>query len=130
MTAGSSVPAGRRFTRRSATFIGSFTLAARIAERLGAFGLIALIASVYGSSFLADRYFIASIVPLIIGAITGEALSANIIPALVREGEARAATFVAAGLWLALALLVGVTAAYLAVVSVVVPADEHAGSTE
>jgi putative peptidoglycan lipid II flippase len=130
MTAGSSVPAGRRFTRRSATFIGSFTLAARIAERLGAFGLIALIASVYGSSFLADRYFIASIVPLIIGAITGEALSANIIPALVREGEARAARLVAAGFWLALALLVVVTAAYLAVVSVVVPADAPAGSTE
>src|SRR5436190_2398511 len=129
MTAERSVPAERRFTRRSATFIGSFTLAARIAERLGAFGLIALIASIYGSSFLADRYFIASIVPLIIGAILGEALSANIILALVREGEERAARLAGAGLWLALALLVVVTAGYLAVAAVVVPADAPAGST-
>ena len=52
---------------------------------LGAFGQIALIASAYGSSYIADRYFIASIVPLIIGSIAGEALSANILPALVRR---------------------------------------------
>src|SRR5664279_128581 len=114
-----SLPEGRRFTRRSATFIGSFTFAARIVERLGAFGQIAVIASIYGSSFVADRYFIASIVPLIIGGIMGEALSANIMPALVRRG-ADVGRLVAAGFWLAAGLLVVVTIAYVAVATVVV----------
>ncbi len=128
MTEEQSLPGERRFTRRSATFIGSFTLAARIVERLGAFGQITVIASVYGSGYLADRYFIASIAPLIVGAIMGEALSANILPALVRgTGDER--RLVAAGFWLAAGLLVLVTAAYLAVATVVVRRTAPAGST-
>jgi putative peptidoglycan lipid II flippase len=122
-----SVPSGQRFTRRSATFIGSFTFAARVVERLGAFGQIALIASVYGSGFLSDRYFIASIGPLIIGAIAGEALSANILPALVRrDGDRR---LVAAAFWLALAALLVIMAVYLAVAWFVVRIASPAGST-
>ena len=123
-----SLPAGRRFTGRSATFIGGFTFAGRVVERLGAFGQMVLIASVYGSGFLADRYFIASIVPLIIGGIMGEALSANILPALVR-GQADRARLVAGGFWLAAALLVIVTALYLLVAAWVVRAQAPAGST-
>lgn len=123
-----SLPEGYRFTRRSATYIGSFTFAARIVERLGAFGQIALIASIYGSSFLADRYFIASIVPLIIGGIMGEALSANIMPALVRRGE-RAGRLVAAGFWLAVATLIVITVAYVVVATLVVRRAAPAGSS-
>jgi putative peptidoglycan lipid II flippase len=119
----------RRFTRRSATFIGSFTLAARVVERLGAFGQIALVASIYGSSFLADRFFIASIVPLIIGAILGEALSANVMPALVR-GETDRVGLIGAGLWLSAALLVVVTAVYVVVATVVVRTTAPTGSSD
>lgn len=125
-----NLPTGRRFTRRSATFIGSFTFAARIVERLGAFGQIALIASLYGSSFLADRWFIASIGPLIVGAILGEALSANIMPALVRAGADAAPRLVAAAFWLATALLLAVTAAYVLVAAALVHAEAPTGSRD
>lgn len=128
MAGGHSVPSGRRFTRRSATYIGAFTFAARIVERLGAFGQIALIASVYGSGFISDRYFIASIGPLIIGAIAGEALSANILPALVRRRGDPA--LVAAGFWLAAAVLLVVTGLYLLVAWEVVRHAHPAGSTQ
>lgn len=121
-----NVETGTRHTRRSATFIGIFTFAARIVERLGAFGQIALIASVYGSSYIADRYFIASIAPLIIGAIAGEAFSANILPALVRSAGEKA--LVAAGFWITTGLMVFVSACYLAIAAIVVNAYSPAGS--
>ena len=122
-------PAALRFTSRSATFIGSFTFAARIVERLGAFGQIVLIASVYGSGFLADRYFIASIVPLVLGAILGEALSANLLPALVRSETGRH-SLIGGGFWLAAGVLVGVTAAYAVAATFVVHATAPAGSSD
>ncbi|MHB8468469.1 MAG: lipid II flippase MurJ [Gaiellaceae bacterium] len=125
----SSVPGTRRFTSRSATYIGFFTFAARVVERGGAFGQIAIVASLYGSSFIADRYFIASIVPLIIGAIAAEALSANILPALVRRGP-ESGSLVAAGFWLAAGALVLVTAAYLGVAAIVVRHAAPAGSSD
>ena len=121
-----NIETGMRFTRRSATFIGSFTLAARVVERLGAFGQIALIASAYGSSYIADRYFIASIVPLIIGSIAGEALSANILPALVRSD--REEELVSGGLWLAALAMTVVTLLYVGVAYWVVHAYAPAGS--
>jgi putative peptidoglycan lipid II flippase len=124
-----TVSGGGRFTSRSATYIGSFTFAARIVERLGAFGQIAVIASLYGSSFLADRYFIASIVPLIVGAIAAEALSANILPALVRD-RGDATRLVGAGLWLASGLLVIVTLAYLGVAALIVRSAAPTGSRD
>lgn len=123
-----SLPSATQFTRRSATYIGSFTFAARLVERLGAFGQIAVIASIFGSSFVADRYFVASIVPLIIGAITGEALSANIMPALVRSRGAATARLVAAGFWLSAAILVLITLVYLGVAAIVVERASPAGS--
>jgi putative peptidoglycan lipid II flippase len=116
-----------RFTSRSATFIGTLTLTARIVERLGAFGQIALIASVYGSGFISDRYFVASIGPLVIGAVAGEALSANILPALVRR--TREARLVSAALWLSAGALLVVTAVYLLVAWLVVREASPAGST-
>ena len=120
-------PTGHRFTARSATFIGALTFAARIVERLGAFGQIALIASVYGSGFVSDRYFVASIGPLVVGAVAGEALSANVLPALVRRGgEAR---FVAAAFWLASSALLIVTALYAAAAWMIVDIAAPAGST-
>ncbi len=121
-----NIESGTRFTRRSATFIGSFTLAARIVERLGAFGQIALIASAYGSSYIADRYFIASIVPLIIGSIAGEALSANILPALVRRN--REQDLVSGGLYLAALGMAVVTLLYVVLAYWVVHTFAPAGS--
>jgi len=124
-----NVPGAPRFTSRSATYIGFFTFAARVVERLGAFGQIAVIAALYGSSFLADRYFVASIAPLIIGAIAAEALSANILPALVRTTRDRVG-LVAAGFWLALAALLLVTVLYIGVAAVVVRHAAPTGSSD
>ena len=47
-------------------------------------GQIALIASVYGASTRSDLYFIASIVPLTIGTVVGEAFATSLLPAFVQ----------------------------------------------
>jgi putative peptidoglycan lipid II flippase len=115
---------------RSATFIGAFALAARVAERLAAFGLIAVIASIYGSSYVADLYFIASIGPLLIGSLLGETIAATVLPLLVRRGGPRGESLVASGLWCVVLLLLGVTLAYAGVAVLVArmaaPAGSHA----
>ena len=115
---------------RSATFIGSFALLGRIVERASAFGLIILIASVYGSSFHADLYFIASIGPLLIGSTVGEAIGTALLPALVRaepdrEEEQRV---LASAFWLVFAGLVAIAAVYVGGVAIVVHAQAPAGS--
>ena len=94
-----------RPTSRSASFIGSLNLAGRILERLGAFGQIILIAAALGATTSADLYFIASIGPLMIGGIVGEALYATVLPSFARsEGEttvelARAGFWVSSRCW-------------------------------
>lgn len=112
---------------RSATYIGTFQLAGQVAARLAAFGQIVVVASIFGSGYRADLYFIASIVPLMIGTVLGEALAAAILPALVRRSGSDLAELVSAGLWIALALLGGPTLMYLAAVAIVVPAERPAG---
>lgn len=115
--------------RRSASYIGSVTLAARVADRLAALGQILLVASVLGASTQADLYFIASIAPLAIGTIVGEALFAVILPPLVREPDDRLrAQLVAAGFWLSTAAVLLVTALYVLVAVVVVREAAPAGS--
>jgi putative peptidoglycan lipid II flippase len=111
-------PAGR--ASRSATYIGSFALAGRLLERLAAFGLIVLVASVYGTGLEADVYFAASIVPLMIGSIGGEALAASLLPALVRRTRGDVG-LLSAGFWLVTAVI---AAASLAYVLVLIPLAE------
>lgn len=104
-------------TRRSATFISSFSLAGRLLERASTFAQIVLIASVYGAAVEADAYFAAAIVPLIIGTVGGEALATSLLPPLLREASAaRTRGLVAAGLWTSLALTLTATLLYLAAV--------------
>jgi putative peptidoglycan lipid II flippase len=103
-------------TSRSAAFIGSFSLLGRLLERGSAFALIVLLASVYGSSSSADLYFVASIVPLMIGTLVGESIAAGTVPLLVRRREERdLAGTVGAGLWLTLGLAIALTGLYLAI---------------
>jgi peptidoglycan biosynthesis protein MviN/MurJ (putative lipid II flippase) len=83
-------PQPQLFAQRSASFIGILLLAGRLLERAGAFGQVLLIAVVLGSTTRADLYFIASIVPLALGNVVGEALSAAILPRAAREAEAEA----------------------------------------
>ena len=73
-------PERRIFAERSASFIGFTLLGGRLLERAGAFGQVLLIAAVLGSTTRADLYFIASIVPLTIGNVVGEALAAAVLP--------------------------------------------------
>lgn len=112
---------------RSATYIGTFQLAGQVVARLAAFGQIVVVASVFGSGYQADLYFIASIVPLMIGTVTGEALAAALLPALMRRSGRELTELVSAGLWVALALLGGLTLAYVGAIALVVPAERPAG---
>ena len=118
-----------RLTRRSASFIGSLSLAGRVVERFGALGQILLVAAFFGTTSHADLYFIASIVPLMIGGILGEALYATILPPLARRhAEGDIAELAGTGFWLSLGITALATAGYLAVVAVVIPIAEPAGS--
>lgn len=121
-------PQRQIFAERSASFIGSLLLAGRLLERTGAFGQVLLIAVVLGSTTRADLYFIASIVPLALGNVVGEALAAAILPRAAREAEPRAARIFSAGLWIAVVVLGLLTAGYLAAVAVLVPQTTPAGT--
>lgn len=117
----------QRLTRRSASFIGSLTLAGRILERFGAFGQILLIAAFFGATTDADLYFIASIAPLTIGGIVGESLHVSILPLLARRQDGDTEELVRAGFWVSVGLLGTGTLAYLVVAAVVVGSAEPAG---
>jgi putative peptidoglycan lipid II flippase len=120
---------GRRFAERSATFIGAVSMTGRLLERLAAFGQILLIAAILGASTTSDLYFVASIVPLAIGTILGDSLYLSILPMVAAEREeGDVEALFSAGLWLSLAVLALATAAYLALLAVVVPIAEPAGS--
>lgn len=122
------VPKRRRFAERSASFIGLALLAGRLLDRLGAFGQVLLIAAVFGSTIRADLYFIASIVPLTIGNVVGEALAASVLPRAARARDLEATRMFSAGLWIAGIVLAAVTAAYLVGVALLVPRVAPAGS--
>jgi peptidoglycan biosynthesis protein MviN/MurJ (putative lipid II flippase) len=119
---------GHRFAQRSASFIGILLLAGRLLERAGAFGQVLLIAVVLGSTTRADLYFIASIVPLALGNVVGEALASAILARAVRETDSWATSILSAGLWTAFVVLGALTAVYLAAIAVLVPHTTPAGT--
>ena len=121
-------PQRRIFAARSGSFIGGFLLAGRLLERAGAFGQVLLIAAVLGSTSRADLYFIASIVPLTIGNVVGEALAASVLPRAQHARDQEATRLFSGGFWIALAVLSVVTAAYLVMVAIFVPRTVPAGS--
>lgn len=121
---------GQRLTTRSASFIGTLTLAGRVLERFGAFGQILLIAAFFGATTDADLYFIASIVPLTVGGIVGESLHVSVLPSLASRPDDEIEDLVRAGFWLSLALLGAATVAYVAVAAVVVEVAVPAGSSD
>ncbi|NUT56480.1 MAG: hypothetical protein HOQ03_10935 [Thermoleophilia bacterium] len=124
----SETPQAPRFAARSASFIGLMLLAGRVLERLGAFGQILLIAAFLGSTTRADLYFIASIVPLTLGNVVGEALAAAVLPRAARDGEEGASRIFSAGLWIAAVTLTGLTLLYLVAVAIFVPRTMPAGT--
>jgi putative peptidoglycan lipid II flippase len=117
-----------RLIPRSASFIGAVSLAGRVVERLAALGQILLIAAVFGATARADLYFIASIVPITIGGILGEALYVTILPSLARRGRANVADLAGGGFWISAGLLVVATGVYLVAVVLVVTIAKPAGS--
>lgn len=128
-TAGVERPSqSQSFAERSASFIGVLLLAGRLLERAGAFGQVLLIAAVLGSTTRADLYFIASIVPLALGNVIGEAFAAATLPRAAREVEPQAAKIFAAGFWITFVVLGALTAAYVAAVAVLVPWTTPAGT--
>jgi putative peptidoglycan lipid II flippase len=107
------------------------TLAGRVVERLAALAQIVLVAAFLGASTEADLYFIASIVPLMIGGLLGEAFYVSILPPLSRREEREEMVALAsAGFWVATVVLVVVTGAYLVVAAVVVEVAKPAGSDD
>ncbi len=128
MTSGASDSPATPQTARSGAYIGSFALAGRTIERLSSFGQVIIIASIYGSTTSADLFFLASIVPLTIGTVGGEALASSTLPTILRrlghsEREA------AAGLWLSVLALGVAVAVYVLVATVVVHRLKPAGSS-
>jgi putative peptidoglycan lipid II flippase len=121
---------GQRLTTRSASFIGTLTLAGRVLERFGAFGQILLIAAFFGATTDADLYFIASIVPLTVGGIVGESLHVSVLPSLASRPDDEIEDLVRAGFWASLTVLAAATLAYVAVVAVVVEVAVPAGSSD
>lgn len=119
-----------RYTARSATYIGSLTLAAKLVERVAAFAQIAVIASIFGATTRSDLYFIASIIPLTIGTVVGEALATSILPSLVRRQHATSlSSYLAATFWVTLGTLLLLLVAYLGVMTVIVERYAPAGTT-
>ena len=119
---------GQRFAERSGSFIGLALLGGRLLDRVGAFGQVLLIAAVLGSTTRADLYFIASIVPLTIGNVVGEAFAAAVLPRAAKAGEPEATRLFSAGLWLSGLALVALTTAYLVAVAIFVPVLTPAGT--
>jgi putative peptidoglycan lipid II flippase len=119
-----------RYTGRSATYIGSLTLAAKVAERTAAFVQIAVIASIFGATTRSDLYFIASIVPLTLGTVVGEALATSTLPSLVRRQNTNGlGRYLAATFWMSLGTLIVLLGVYLCVVAVVVAEFAPAGTS-
>jgi putative peptidoglycan lipid II flippase len=122
------LPERRLFAERSGSFIGLTLLVGRLLDRLGAFGQVLLIAAVLGSTIRADLYFIASIIPLTIGNVVGEALAASVLARAARAQDQEATRLFSAGLWIAGLVLAALTAAYLVGVAIFVPRATPAGS--
>lgn len=119
----------RTFTSRSATSIGLLNLTARVIERLAAFGLILLIAFVYGAGVHADLFFIASIGPLMVGTVVGESFAGTILPVLLRREEERGLDrLLADSFWLVFGVLMLLLTLYLGAAVAVVEWEAPAGS--
>lgn len=117
----------RTAVRRSATYIGAFVLAGRVVERVAAFGQVLVVAAVFGTGYEADLYFIASVAPLLLGFVLGDALAAAVLPLLVRLPPARRAEVAATGFWVSLVSLLVVTVVYATVATAVALVARPAG---
>jgi len=114
--AGASEPREQAFAARSPGFIGGVYLASQTVDRLAAFALFVLLAGLYGISHSADTYFLAAAAPLAIGGALGEPLARAFQTSLVSHpADEGGRCLAAAGLALTAAVVVGMTAVYLAV---------------
>jgi putative peptidoglycan lipid II flippase len=101
---------------RSGGFIGSANLVGRGIDRLFAFAQIVIIAYAFGASNGADVFFLASIVPLTIGVVVGDALSRSLLTMLVSTEEgAPTRELAAAGAIISVGIVTVLTGVYLAV---------------
>jgi putative peptidoglycan lipid II flippase len=101
---------------RSGGFIGIANLACRGFDRLFAFTQIVIIAYAFGASNGADVFFLASIVPMTIGVVVGEALSRSLLTMLVStERAAPPKELAAAGAVISVAIVSSMIALYLAI---------------
>jgi putative peptidoglycan lipid II flippase len=102
--------------RRSGGFIGTANLVCRGMDRLFAFAQIVIIAYAFGASNGADVFFLASIVPLTIGVVVGEALSRSLLTMLTSTESGRPSKELAgAGAVVSVAMVSAMTAVYLAI---------------
>jgi putative peptidoglycan lipid II flippase len=101
---------------RSGGFIGIANLACRGLDRLFAFAQIVIIAYAFGASNGADVFFLASIVPLTIGVVVGEALSRSLLTMLVSaERSVPTKELAAAGAIMSVAIVTAMIGVYLAI---------------
>jgi peptidoglycan biosynthesis protein MviN/MurJ (putative lipid II flippase) len=123
--------AGPGFTRSSRTFISSVNLAAQLVDRLLAFAQVVIIAAIFGAGRDADLFFLASIVPLTIGYVTGEPLGRATLTLIVGQRSERDQQPLAASTFLlAVGALVSLSALYLAITLPIVdlafrPSERH-----
>jgi putative peptidoglycan lipid II flippase len=119
-----------RFTTRSISYLSIVNFAAQVGDRLFSFGQVAVIAALFGAGTNADIFFLASIVPLTIGAVIGEPLGRAFLTMLVKARDARdGAELAAAGFLLGVAATGAVTLLYLPVAWAVVRIAAPAGSS-
>jgi putative peptidoglycan lipid II flippase len=120
-----------RFTTRSTAYIGSVNLVAQIADRLLVFGQIAVVAAVFGATTHADAYFLASIVPLMIGNVIGEPFGRAFLTLVVgTPSRPDAVKLASAGFWVSALVLFGVTLVYLALALPLVALLRPSGADE
>jgi peptidoglycan biosynthesis protein MviN/MurJ (putative lipid II flippase) len=104
------------FAARSPGFIGGVYFAAQTADRLAGFGLLLVLAAVYGASGPADTYFLASIAPLAIGGVFGEPLARAFQTVLASQrSEEAGRSLASAGFGLTAVVVASLTAVYLAI---------------
>jgi putative peptidoglycan lipid II flippase len=100
---------------RSGGFIGTVNLGCRGVDRLFAFAQIVIIAYAFGASNGADVFFLASIAPLTIGVVVGEALSRSLLTMLTSpQVSASPRELAAAGALISIAIVAALTGIYLA----------------
>jgi putative peptidoglycan lipid II flippase len=120
-----------RFTSRSRAYIGSVNLAARLVDRLAAFGQVIVVAAALGTTAQADVFFLAAIAPLTVGTIVGEPLGRALFGVLLRARDPHEGVRVAAAGFAASGVVGGaLTGLYLAAALPLVAVFAPAGSDD